>query len=132
MHKKPKGNIGRHRKHSGRMNRRALLSGLGAGLALASLAPGRKLLAITPGPTLTPALFRDRGGAEVPVPFDFDKHPKFTIDLKQGLLEGDNKLLVKCDLRGIEKITFYIRDNTVSIMCGTNPPTPRPPKGSGT
>jgi hypothetical protein len=128
MARNPKGSRNGTRKQNSRLSRRALLSSLGTGLALASLGSGKKALAITPTPTPTNdicALGRDHTGANAIQTLDFKKYQRVGIDMNKGffgITSSDKTVwLLNCDLKGFEKITFYLKANQVQAWCGTNP-----------
>ena len=113
------------RRQNGRLSRRALLSSLGTGLVLTSLASGKKALAMTPSPTPTPgtdicALGRDPGGTAVQ---QLPLSDGVGVDLKKGIFRlSSNKVkdadwLLKCDLSGFEQVIFYPKTGRVEARC---------------
>ena len=74
-------------KQTGRMSRRAILSGLGAGLVL-TLGPGKKALGAPPTPTPTPptgrlAYIPDLSNGYIELP-EHGGHLSFTVDKASG------------------------------------------------
>jgi hypothetical protein len=121
MARKSKGTTNGKSKQNGRLSRRTLL-GLGTGLALTSLAPGKKLLATepTPTPSVNPcSLGKDQGQSAIQS-FDFSKY-RVGIDMKKGVFKIASsevgELFIPCKLEGFETIIFRLKKNEIQFDC---------------